>query len=1022
MDKPTDDGNLDELYQKIVGQIESDPSLDANVAGAKEVLALIARIREHDSIGLESIGLNDGETARAQETLKTEKAYLEFYEDDSESWPAKIGRFEIKRPLGRGGFGIVFLAQDPNLGRDIALKIPRLERVTTPDLKSRFIREGRAVASLAHPNIVPVYESGQVGSICYLASQFVDGETLAQWQSKEQPIPPRVAAEITISLAEAISHAHQRGVLHRDIKPANVLIRKESDSEPTTSFADRILIMDFGLAKIAGDTNEQTRTGAIVGTPAFMSPEQARQETATASSDVYSLGALLYQLLAGKPPLLKDGFLDTLSAVINESPQSPSKINNLVDADLDAICLKCLEKEPAKRYVSAFKLKDDLSDWLNGRPISARRPNLVERCVRWTKFNRTLASSAAIVFAILATATVVSSYFVYQSNIDKQTAFAASKNASASADVALKQTQRISQAIQELFTSVAAEPLIRQPEFANLRRNLYESANGFLKELAVEQSDDPELLKEYFNSLIWAARVYQELGFPSESLTVLGDAESVLQKIESEPGFEMRSAMIKSNKASALSNTGKSKQGLALKLEAIHDCELWHQLHPYDEFHTSVYLAELSSACMLAMEMGDFLAAEKTCIRQQEILEKIHRCEPLAWPAEQHTANCLCNMSWIAENKNDLDGAEALGLRAIEIIRELNDAAEIDHSKPGFDRFDLVNVTRSLAKINSSQGNQEAARSLYADALEILEHPSIRNSLDSRANVVSTQLDLAIVAYDQEDFDLAIIHAEECIEAAEFYQAQSGETNLENLEFRSLSLLHAIYARTGQFDLAEEKLDASVELAEKLHDRDPDNYQIRTELGQVYNLGSVYYISDKRDDEQAEYFTEKSLQLAVSSYQAGKHKTAYGQYCHALTNRAMVAGRMGEPEKELDCLKRYLELGGDRRTEQIRQVLIRVYCGAGQFQNAVDQMFELLSEEIVPDQKFDIAVAIAQAIKSLDDQDHVDEFVDEMAQTAIKALQELGAENYKRGGASFEDLLSNKNFDPIRDLSGFPAE
>ena len=277
------------------------------------------------------------------------------------------------------------------------------------------MREGRAAAALAHPNIVPVFESGSAGPICYTASQFVPGESLAEHLQFNRPSFIE-SARIVMRLADAMEHAHQRGVLHRDIKPANVLVRHDQDAP----LEDRVLLTDFGLAKNLDEDSQQTKDGDILGTPAYMSPEQIDDAgNSGLTSDIYSLGALLYELLTGRPPFVGDSVIATLDQVRNIDAQTPSKIQPGIPADLDAICLKCLEKKPDSRYRSCHDLSEDLSRLLRHEPVSARRIGPLVRLSRWYRRNKIVATAISLAFIslILGLAGTLWMYGQLQSNL-----------------------------------------------------------------------------------------------------------------------------------------------------------------------------------------------------------------------------------------------------------------------------------------------------------------------------------------------------------------------------------------------------------------------------------------------------------------------------------------------------------------------------------------------------------------------------------------------------------------------------
>jgi serine/threonine-protein kinase len=282
--------------------------------------------------------------------------------------PPKIfGDFELIRELGRGGMGVVYETRQRSLNRTVALKMVLRGELASDADRKRFRAEAEATARLVHPNIVQVYDVDDIAGQPYFAMQYVPGPTLAR-RLAEGPMPPREAARLVAAVARAVDHAHQNGVLHRDLKPANILLA--ADGNPK--------ITDFGLAKLIDAAGSLTQTGAIIGTPSYMAPEQARAEKQlTPAADVYALGAILYECLTGRPPFQAATAFDTLLLVMEQDPVPPRLLNPGVPRDLETVCLKCLEKTPARRYPTAAALGADLEAFGSGESISARPSGLV---------------------------------------------------------------------------------------------------------------------------------------------------------------------------------------------------------------------------------------------------------------------------------------------------------------------------------------------------------------------------------------------------------------------------------------------------------------------------------------------------------------------------------------------------------------------------------------------------------------------------------------------------------------------
>jgi WD40 repeat protein len=292
-----------------------------------------------------------------------------------------LGDYDLLEELGHGGMGRVYKAQHRGLGRLVALKVIRAGAAATGADLLRFRTEAEAAARLDHPNIVPVYEVGEHDGQPYLAVRYVGGGPLSRHLARFRD-DPRAAAALVATLARAVHHAHQRGVLHRDLKPGNVLLEwRGGDAGPPVPH-----ISDFGLARLLDQDSGLTQTGDLVGTPSYMAPEQASGDAAvTTATDVHGLGAILYALLTGGPPFAGPTVLETLEQVKGRDPATPRQLNAKVDRDLETVCLTCLAKEPRRRYASALALAEDLESWLGHRPIAARPAAARERLAKWAR-------------------------------------------------------------------------------------------------------------------------------------------------------------------------------------------------------------------------------------------------------------------------------------------------------------------------------------------------------------------------------------------------------------------------------------------------------------------------------------------------------------------------------------------------------------------------------------------------------------------------------------------------------------
>jgi serine/threonine-protein kinase len=695
----------------------------------------------------------------------------------------QFGPYELLAEIGRGGMGVVYRARHPGLDRLVALKCILAGQFASPREVQRFHLEAEAVAQLDHPNIVPVYEVGEHQGWHYYGMKLIEGESLAQ-ALKHRSFSPTEAARLLAAVARAIGHAHERGILHRDLKPGNILLQKheirnpKSETSSLTS-SEFVYITDFGLAKRVVLPDEdattpalQTNSGAALGTPAYMAPEQAvNASTVTTAADVYSLGAILYELLAGRPPFKGPTPLETLMALLEKDPVGPRTLRREVPRDLETICLKCLTREPEKRYPSAQALAADLERFLAGEAIEARPAGALERFARWCS-KRPLVAALSAALLVVASAGVALVFWQWQRaeehladaqaqhrEVERHLAEVQRQKELADANFRDAQTQRheverhlaevqrqkelVDSTFREAYRAVndlgeLTDDLARLPGSQKLRKKWLERSLAYYQRFLEQRGADSSLAVELADAHHRIAWITSLIGPKADALEAHQKARAIYQKLYDR---EPENRLYKSRLATAWHNVGQLEHAIGHTRESQDAYETARRL--YDELHTAdpkdamnkAYFANTwNSLGVLAREdrrAQNALAAFEKVRTLREELVKEHPKEPVY---QTNLAAILNNLAVWHETEGDKKKGLQLHQEACDIqeklVREYGDNQNF--------KADLAFTLQHVGMAQAGLGQTKDAFDSYKRSLALREELARDNP-----SVIGHQMGLA---------------------------------------------------------------------------------------------------------------------------------------------------------------------------------------------------------------------------------------------------------------------------------------
>jgi tetratricopeptide (TPR) repeat protein len=779
--------------------------------------------------------------------------------------------YRVVGELGGGGMAVVYKARQVSLNRLVALKV--LQVASSPESGRRLRAEAEILGRLDHRNIVKVYEVGEHQGRPFLVLELCPGGNLAQALG-HQPLPPEEAAARAAVLAEAVHAAHKAGVVHRDLKPANVLVTDDGT----------LKVSDFGLAKLLDSDSGATRSGAVLGTPSYMAPEQAggKAREVGPAADVYALGAILSELLTGRPPFRAATVPETLRQVCEEAPVPVRQLQPGVPRDLETVCLKCLEKEPHKRYASAADLADDLRRVLRGESVRARRAGAAERLWRWARRNPAVAGLAAVLLLVLLGALGGMTHLWRQAVRQR--------------DLAEANLTLAKQAVDECFVVATEEPMLQQPAMRGVRRLLLQKALPFYQNFRAQRQDDPAVQGE----LAWN---------------------------------HFRIAFI-------TADTGRQRDAEESYRQAVAAWEALARARPEDAEHRHALAKAYMNLGLIERDTGRMAAARGSNDRVLGLLEDLVAAHPDDAAYQVDLARAYFDQGRLQYEDREPQAAASSYDRA----RILQERLVREHPRVPLYRYDLAKTYFIIGHLQSDTDQEKAALQSYERALEmqerlVREHP---DDPEYRAALARTYANRATVQEELEQPGAALASLERARSLQEALVARYPEDlGYRDQLARTYNNLGLRQKAAGQPAAALASLERARDLKEQLVRDDPDVPRFQTELAGTYvNLGIL--ARDTGHPQQAlDWYARAEPVLEAVRRQVPKAPAPRKFLRNTFLSRARVLTRLGRHGEAVADLVRAIDLSDGKVRDELRRECAQARARLGDHAAAVREAREV---------------------------------------------------------------------------------